>query len=670
MLRPECADISVLAGKVNDLPFVRNVEIDQDNVLHVGMDDGSVFTLDPENRYNNLAPAVEQDVKPISPEDIAASEELRGEIITLTDGAASSEIPDEETGQDEQSPWDGFADLMEIDEAENTEIDFPDQWDEQDTPTDNENEPKHTATASGSRSDAPRVVLNRYNIGIWDPWTFEDLSLIKDAIRAANGRVVGRKIDVYDINVGPVGLSSFSNYDIVFMICHGTPEGALSIPASLWSLYISDYVYEGKDGKTYANSEKANRDGIYLNYSKEEDRLLKSIILQSKYLDARINRLGSTIVWAAVCHGGKADSQLKNVILKKGCPAFVGADNVCTLTGISSAFKPYIGKLFLGGNSSLCFNNGTPSATYTDNLKDNKTTTYKLEHTSSACVSYFRSFTLGPVRNVIKTADVKVRFVYGSGSLQGPKFGIMIKNESNGRMYKFPFQSLFKVNTNIKRWSNCALVYDAVLRIKNLTPETNYSYCTYVSDGQKTLYSHIRDYFHTDGFTGYYRFKSLRKNWGSQAYLGDEVYENNNMYWHFTSDKFVLSDKEYSWRMWNTRVEGSTIKFETWIYPYFGECGGTWDSYFSGPINEDWNYFRTVSKGWETFWEGYCPAGSHHHDMSKAIDYYWYQKIPTEYKERMNVKQMPQTAPSMEQFRTIGDKTVSAPFGSLMQPTY
>ncbi len=661
MRLPECADPATLASRVQQLPFVKKVVIDDNNVLHVTADDGSEFTLDPENHFNNLTGANEQLVQPVSPEDIAATDELTGELAHLTTGADKADVANEDTGQEEETPWDGFANIMEIDEPEDTEIVFPDNWDEPDIPTTAKPLVQRKASvAVDSRATAGRVILNRYSMGIWNPWGF-NASVITNAIADANAKVVGHKVTTSTIAGTPAGLKSFSNFDLVFMICHGTPDGGLSLPFALWDSYISGYTKKGKDGKKYVDGVAANKDGIYLNFSKvDKEEILQSVVLQTKFLNSTLKSLNRTIVWAAVCHGGKKNSMLRGVLSKKGCPAFVGADDVCTLNGISTSFKPYILKLIFGGNSSLCFHNGTSSVKYSDPKDDKTIASYNLSHTSSACVSYYRSYALGPVRNVIKTADIRVRFIFGTGSSQGPELGILLKNETNGNLYRVPFGNMAKVKTNSRRWDDCAVVYDATLRIRNLTPENNYSYCAYSNDGTRYIYSHTKEYFHTDGFTGYYRFKSLTKYWGQLANMKDEVYEIPRYFMRFTADKFPNDGQEYSWRNWNTQVSGGRISYETWTYPYVGGCGGTRDAHYSGVINEDWDYFKTVTRGW-SHWEEKmenCPEGIHHHDMSETIDYYWLQKIPTEYPER---QQAPQEVPVLQRPRTIGNQTVSPP---------
>ena len=630
-----------LIEALKSLDYVQTSEVDEYGLVHVTTKDGGYFTLDIKGVCHTLENAIEVDVEAIDNETIAEAEEIHEEIARLTAGSETMEINGDNNFETPENDWEGFANLENTDEEEDFTYEFPDDWDE--TPA---NIQRHTSPCKrgASRSGGDRVVLNRWRMAFWNPWNFSnDQELVKNAIDAANNYAEGHTISSKTLSSTPAGLKAFGNYDLVFMFGHGAPDGSLSIPGYLWDSYIDSYVTPIEpDGTKNLDSDAAKKDGIVLNFSKitakdGEEEKLESVLLSQKYIQKNLSDLSRTIVWGAVCYGGTSNSQLRKALKAKNCAAFVGADNECTLTGILSEFKPYILRLFTGGNSSLCFANGASSRFHSDKVKDGGTANYNLSHFSDKVVSYFRAYTLGQTRGVIRTADLKLRYIYGRGTTSGPEIGLVYTSDGK-QAYKVPLKNMAKVKTSSRTWQNCAMVYDVTVRLRNLTPETKYSYAGYVFDGSSLSYSHAADAFKTDGFTGYYRVKFLRKNWGYSAYLGDEVSQYESLYRSFTTKPFDFTDNMLG--ACALSISGNTITWQQWSHaPYYGECGGDHCSTVHGTfLNEDWDYFRTSSGGWSTHEANeYCPAGVHHHDMSESHDYAWYQKRPTIYTERNKV---------------------------------
>lgn len=604
MFAPENDTPEKLASAVKSLEYVEKSIVDEYGIVHVTTTDGAIFTLDPEGKCKSLETEDPDARVSVDEETLAELEKLSNENHKLADGTSEDAPIEELINEGGEADADEFADLMEIDEDEDDSIEFPDDY-EEDIPLSAPKKQRRRATAA-SRSSTNRIVLNRYRVGIWNPWNFAtDEQQVREAMTKANNFAEGHIVEVSSIGHTPAAFAAFGNYDLVFMFCHGTPQGGLSVPGTLWSSYIDEFVTSvGTDGTKHLNAAAASREGIILNFSKDKDEKLMSVILTAKYLKTKLPNLHRTIVWAAVCHGGAKNSELRAALTAKNCPAFVGADNDCSLTGILNSFRPYVLNLFSGGNSASCFENGRSSTSYSYVNNEKIRKTYNLSHTSSKVVSYFRIYSLGPTRNVIRTADLKLRCVYGSGTNRGPEFGVAYRKKGDPLSY-VRMRDLAKVKTSLKKWRNCATVYDVTVRLRDLEPESDYVYYGYVSDGEMTRFSHKGDLFHTDGFTGYYHFKAVIP----------ENYETPECIQEYKSIYLKFTEKDYTKENFIPDIFCNLTISENDIYFKMFSPPEGWYAEYKGKINNDWDYFKTYT----SFLFG---------------RYLWNQKLPSTYPER------------------------------------
>lgn len=665
MIDNDFNDKEQLVQAIRKLDYIKDAIVDdEDGLVYVTTKDGITFTLDPEGLTHSLQPLDESQLQPVDSETESDCDAIKQEIETAISGSDENTEVEADVAKGDEPDYTDMDALTTPDEPEDDTIDFSKDTDFiEPVPEASAHAPAHIVGRANER-----ITLNKYKMGIWDPWHLGgDSAGAFSAIASASDAVRGKKVSVEYISTGAGSLGLFQKYDLVFMFCHGTPKGELILPSSLVTSYLNSYIYKDKDGVQWIDHLKANKAGFRLNFSTVKNgkdskvELLEDFVLPGSYLKSNMVNLGRTIIWACVCWGGNQKSALRQAAIGNGAPAFVGGDNSMTATGITNAFRPYIKKLLWGGNSAHCFNNGNGSIKCSDESKDGPCN-YTLSHNSAHTVSYIRSYALGPVRSVLTTADVKICFIYGIGCSAGAECGIVVRNLARNSMTHTPLKAVSKISVQTKRWQNCAVVYTATVRLKGLIPETTYNYFGYVKDSQKIMYSHQADAFRTDGFSGYYRFKSLRKNWGYSAYLGDEVYENPRFYVSFTTAPFDINKNYGVWNNYSLTVSGNSISWDTYTEPYYGGCGGDWHAHHAGTINDTRDYFKVISKGWATYSErtDYCPDGPHHHDMSEAIDYYWFQKVPTTYTNRKRTNITPVRA-DKQQVRQYGNVAIQAP---------
>ena len=199
-----------------------------------------------------------------------------------------------------------------------------------------------------TRAGSDRSVLSKGKILLWDPW-----KLMKEKISLSGLKVIS-SIDK-DANLSKI--KEFSNYDIVFMCCHGTPEGDIIVPASENSDVIFEY-----DGKVYKGR----------TIKKEE---LNSLLPSD---------LSKTILWTSICWGYK--SHLKGLAWDRNVVAFAGCDNQGVNTVPEILFQSFLVYFYSGATVLDATASSFPveihpkqnskDFIYSNTINDNKVSTY------------------------------------------------------------------------------------------------------------------------------------------------------------------------------------------------------------------------------------------------------------------------------------------------------
>lgn len=200
----------------------------------------------------------------------------------------------------------------EIEEFENLMAEIHDALypDEQDSQTRSSNLWEYPTGKSSSRADGAYITLTKHELHIWDPWKQIRADFYSDAHKT-NGESLA-------------DMSEFGKYDIVLLICHGTPDGCVCVPKN--SAYLSELgnkKHKLRLGIDYI----LGSTGVGL--GAKEAYILKENALK-KFLKGN---LSETILWTSMCYANVSGSVLKSVAQKLDIAAFAGADKMVYMDG-------------------------------------------------------------------------------------------------------------------------------------------------------------------------------------------------------------------------------------------------------------------------------------------------------------------------------------------------
>lgn len=313
----ECAQV------VNKIKDVESAQV-KDSLVEVSIKNIGIILLDP---LGVTLRGEEIDQAAIDVIDQGSQEGIKDFTDLLKEATEGSEIGETETetiseNNDSDIEWDEFSFL---------DSSIPEK---KDNASDNNLSLRSSLTVKAkTRATAGRVVLNKYNMAIWCPWSEfkSDIPNFKHAINASVKKS-NMTIEITTLSGEPNSFGSFGLYDLVFISCHGTPAGQICVPKSYWNSYIKTYTVE-RDGKKYIDSSKAAQDGIITTFSKQGDKLIEQVSLGKKFFDKYLPSLSRTIIWTSACYLGRSGSEFLNSAISKRCADYFGADDKCSGTG-------------------------------------------------------------------------------------------------------------------------------------------------------------------------------------------------------------------------------------------------------------------------------------------------------------------------------------------------
>lgn len=178
------------------------------------------------------------------------------------------------------------------------------------------------ARASGGSNN----LLDKKQVMIWNPWK---LSNVKDIMKADVKDINGLKIKSFYFE-GLSDLKKMNQYDIVFLCCHGDPDG------NIWIPWVNA---DPSNQEIIKNSALFGSGSITIEGRSVTIEELRSYIPSD---------LSKTVLWTAICFGDC--SFLKNIAIGRGCPAFSGADNYCDVGLPDNFFGLFVAMSYYGGS--------------------------------------------------------------------------------------------------------------------------------------------------------------------------------------------------------------------------------------------------------------------------------------------------------------------------------
>ena len=379
-----------------------------------------------------------------------------------------------------------------------------------------------------------RTILSKMNMAIWSPWDefkrYEE-SLFSSAVR--NTKINATIIN----NFGPSSFSSFGNYDLVFVSSHGSSDGAICIPQKYWHLYVEPFAKKKEDGKKYIDVNAARQAGIRTHFEKKDNgETLKTVALERIFFENHLPKLTNTIIWTSACHLGRNNSAFLLGALTKGCPEYYGANNVCNSEGPMSAFKQFIPLFANGASTKVAFDNVDIKFRNYNNGK----TSYVFVRHGNKNITYVKPFITGVKKISSKYAVIGTQYnfsldIAGSTNSETPnQLGILLENLNTGNTQKIPLTGSNVKNSRSESWNGSICLYLADVLIDNLTPNTNYRYCTYVIVNNKPFYSEKVQTFKTNAEKPSITIKNV---WFTHT----EPYTKANDYGYDTKSSYTYS---------------------------------------------------------------------------------------------------------------------------------
>ena len=194
-----------------------------------------------------------------------------------------------------------------------------------------------------TRSDQ-KITLRKKKVLLWNPWessAFRNIPL-------------GLSTNDFDSFVALGNLKSFSNYDIVIMDCHGTPNGEVMVPRNRFTSELSGFKLR----------EDYDKGSVGSGPSYKETWVLKESLL-NKLIS---NDLSETMVWTAMCHANADASVLKRILRSRNVAAFAGANNKVANYVVQGKFSSFVAEFYKNASAA----DAAKEAFANENVSSNK----------------------------------------------------------------------------------------------------------------------------------------------------------------------------------------------------------------------------------------------------------------------------------------------------------
>ncbi len=347
----------------------------------------------------------------------------------------------------------------------------------------------------GSRSGANGEVrfLNRRNILLFSPdgtLRDEDIRHVRKAIalNRKNGGIPFKWALDSIPSYHPSYFRYFSDYDIVVVGCHGTPDGRLVFPINGMSDiqkrgYTSLAEHPEKTGVSIAREKATDING--------QPGPIKGFYLGEKFFQNQMGSLKHTIIWCVKCYAGKILGEFRDAcVVKKNTIEYFGPSQECLGKEVYPIFEGYLAALGKGMDSRNAFNLAPPK-NYNYSKKLSTGGSYSMHKYSS--VRYPIPEATGTIKKT--RADKK-----GEPAFLGVRFRFPIDNNGNaikpcvagvkivGEVGESPlYIPMNEQNTALihsHRVGDSFVINDYTVKVSGLLAEKRYTYTAYVSDGE------------------------------------------------------------------------------------------------------------------------------------------------------------------------------------------
>lgn len=342
--------------------------------------------------------------------------------------------------------------------------------------TENKKAREANSITRGTRND--ERVLNSRKILLWAPWDELD---IYDFQRTIHAIAQAYRLDFNqerDEYIGSVcsleSMKTFSDYDLVVLVCHGNSRGQLVVPYNKkWKERIGKGARVGD---------------FYLNNGNKYE---KAVVLDKDMTACLPKNMSKTVLWTAMCYAFSDKSAIKNAVLKADAADFIGATSKVGKNEVLPRLNGFAVRFYRGASTAEAFYPETPRKTYykyelKSGIKglyckgDIDNVYYQYPLCLPAKGSMMRGCQTGS-RNITRNANHATRTTTNEDA------GFWIKNTETGIETTIPFSESSKVSYKAYSFENIkSYIYECKT---DDFEEGNYEYRTYERINGETVYS-------------------------------------------------------------------------------------------------------------------------------------------------------------------------------------
>lgn len=353
-------------------------------------------------------------------------------------------------------------------------------------------------STSRAGSTPPLKYMTNRSILVFSPdETFRkyDWDRVINAVKMAKSSVGAFTINRHAIkSYKPEYFKQFSNFGIVVVGCHGTPEGKLLFPFDgmtevLKNRYTSMAQDAEQTGVSFAVKKVLNKDG-------REVGVRKGVFLGEEFFNKYMGDLSRTIVWTAKCYSGRTLAQFReSCVVKKKAVEYYGATAPCTGKEVFDIFDVW----FAGVSHGMDLWNAFMEAPEASKVSKILNSGGRYEWNTNSKAKYPKPQATGVKNQTSRSGDsaepvtVGVRFRYAVDENGKPvdntSAGVELTNLEDNSITLIPMTAENSKLSNSHPVNETFVISDYDMTLTGLNDKGNYRYRTYMKNGEEMVFS-------------------------------------------------------------------------------------------------------------------------------------------------------------------------------------
>lgn len=362
---------------------------------------------------------------------------------------------------------------------------------------DDDDEVNLNSTSRAGYTPSLKYMTNR-SILVFSPDTAfrkYDWDRVINAVKMAKSSVGAFTINQHAIkSYKPEYFKQFSNFGIVVVGCHGTPEGKLLFPfdsmtENLKNIYTEKAQDTEQTGVSFAVKKYTTKDG-------REVKVRKGVYLGEKFFNEYMGDLSRTIVWTAKCYSGRTLAQFReSCVVKKKAVEYYGATAPCTGKEVFDIFDVW----FAGVSHGMDLWNAFKEAPEAPKLQKLLNSGGLYEWNTASKAKYPKPQATGVKNqtsrsgNTAEPVTVGVRFRYAVDENGKPadntSAGVELTNLDDNSIAMIPMTAENSKLCNSHPVNGTFVISDYDMTLTELNDKGHYRYRTYLKNGDEMFFS-------------------------------------------------------------------------------------------------------------------------------------------------------------------------------------